>query len=721
MFSSSSGPIVAKQSLTAELFYGGTWNAVAAYTRDPALINRDRPVGSEPTPSSVSVSLEGIHNPKNPMSPLYSVAGQNTPIRLKLGSDVRFYGEVASWSPQSAIKGASWTVIECTGVLRRIGQGTDPVRSALTRAIGLSATPPLAWWPLEDNERSTVAVSPLDGVESMRPITEVNYETSDGIPIQPGGAPKFAEGIATPGVGKVASLINGGTLLGIIPEASTTDEWSMEFVVRFDVDTDLSTEDLALVLADGTYGAFTINAFVGAPGFDSGVRVLHGFDRDSGNEGDARAVFDPRDGAPHHIRYTVSQDGADYLARIYLDGNLADTADNFGSAMTGTVGQPREIEVNPISESGNTMPGAIGQFVFWQSETVPVDTVAAAFGYSGEQAHERFERLCDEEGIPVTIEGSESQPMGPQPIETLAKLFAEIEGTDDGLIFEPRDDYGLVYRTGRERYNRAVVLALDYAAEEVAPPLIPVLDDLSIRNDVTVQHRNGASVQAVLETGALSVLAPPDGVGRYKTQVDVNTFTVDVLANHAGWHLHKGTVDGIRYATVTVILDAVPALATDAAAVDIGDIITIDNLPEEETLTQVRLSVTGYTELIESHKRVITYSCILAETFDVGVYGTDAIVSRYDSAHSTLAASYDDNDTSFSVATAAGHALWVTGSSSPTFPFDWDIEGIRIRVTAISGASSPQTATVQRSVDGDDKALSSGSQVRLWEPARYGL
>jgi hypothetical protein len=54
---------------------------------------------------------------------------------------------------------------------------------------------------------------------------------------------------------------------------------------------------------------------------------------------------------------------------------------------------------------------------------------------------------------------------------------------------------------------------------------------------------DGASAWAVLEAGALSVNAPPDGVGRYDEQVTLNVSADATLAGQASWRVHLGTID----------------------------------------------------------------------------------------------------------------------------------------------------------------------------------
>jgi hypothetical protein len=61
--------------------------------------------------------------------------------------------------------------------------------------------------------------------------------------------------------------------------------------------------------------------------------------------------------------------------------------------------------------------------------------------------------------------------------------------------------------------------------------------------------------------------------------------------------------------------------------------------------------------------------------------------------------------------------LWTTTGT----PFDINLDGERCTVTAVSGASSPQTFTVTRSVNGVSKAHAVGATVALWTPVYYGI
>jgi hypothetical protein len=50
-----------------------------------------------------------------------------------------------------------------------------------------------------------------------------------------------------------------------------------------------------------------------------------------------------------------------------------------------------------------------------------------------------------------------------------------------------------------------------------------------------------------------------------------------------------------------------------------------------------------------------------------------------------------------------------------------NVGGERVTVTNITGASSPQTFTVTRSVNGVIKAHSAGAEVHLWSPVYFAF
>jgi hypothetical protein len=88
--------------------------------------------------------------------------------------------------------------------------------------------------------------------------------------------------------------------------------------------------------------------------------------------------------------------------------------------------------------------------------------------------------------------------------------------------------------------------------------------------------------------------------------------------------------------------------------------------------------------------------------------------ARYSSDGSTLGEALDTTETGVDVATASG-PLW----DDTDQPFDIIVGGERMTVTAIFGASSPQTFTVTRSVNGVVKSHDSGAAGELYQPTVY--
>lgn len=95
-------------------------------------------------------------------------------------------------------------------------------------------------------------------------------------------------------------------------------------------------------------------------------------------------------------------------------------------------------------------------------------------------------------------------------------------------------------------------------------------------------------------------------------------------------------------------------------------------------------------------------------------------VARADTAGSSLAADFDaGTDTSMSVNVDVG-PLWTTEAAE--LPLVIEAGGVRLEVTAIAGASSPQTFTItQAPVNGVIKTIPEGTPIQLAVPAVVGL
>ncbi|MEH1013044.1 hypothetical protein V6U90_08025 [Micromonospora sp. CPCC 206060] len=634
-------------------------------------------------------------------------------------TDRRYYGEVASWKPGRTVdfdpdtgRGDAWAAIEAAGILRRLGQGADPLASPLRRA--LTAATPSAYWPLEDLDGAQAGQSAVAGVDDMRPFGYSRF-TAPGtaVPEPAAGLPKFGSGSGIPGSAPVVDLAEGGVLVGYPPAGDGTS-WRIEWVMVCPRDKAAARIPIRWT-TDGTWDTWDFQV--------ESTGIFGTFGTGLTAAGSATASFGIFDGLPHHYMIEAVVIGGITSADLYIDGTPVASYGAFVPPMTGTPGSIRSVVVNPLEEVNGTdsMP-IIGHIAVWNPyPTFPPDTTAAMHGHAGETTAARFTRLCAEQDVDAIVVGNpaEAPTMGAQRIATFADLLAEIERTDGGMVYEPRDWLGLVLRTGASLADQDAALTVDYAAEQVAPPLAPVLDDQNTRNDVTARSTaTGGTARAVLESGRMSVLPPPAGVGRVTTQVDVNPADDTRLPDYAGWALHLGTVDEVRFASLTVDLVASPELLDAAASVDVGDRVTVTGLPVDVAPGEVELLVPGYTETIPSHGRTITVNATPYTPYEqVATADGDP---RAPADGSTLAAGLTALGLSLSLASTAENGPWTTDPAD--FPLDVRVGGERITVSAITGAGSPQAATITaRGVNGVQRAWPAGTEVDVWTPAVAAL
>jgi len=311
--------------------------------------------------------------------------------------------------------------------------------------------------------------------------------------------------------------------------------------------------------------------------------------------------------------------------------------------------------------------------------------------------------------------------MGNQTLETIADLLQECETTDMGMQFEPRTCLGLGYVTRQALYNLAAAVTADYSLGQVSQGFSASSDDLLALNDVTATNADGSAARQVLETGPMSVLSPPDGIGRVDTSITVNAATDDDLASLANWMLWVRSVNDDRYPVIPFDLakGVSGGVVTPAGAplLDVGSFLEIISTPSWIPVGPVKQICAGFTETLGP-----------AGIWTIGVNGVPelpyeiAIVStsKVDTDGSSLATGITSSATSMSVDVTAGAALWTT--SGGQLPFDILMGGERITVGAVSGSSSPQTfSSLTRSVNGVVKSHSSGETIALFNTPVVGL
>ena len=620
-----------------------------------------------------------------------------------VGRDWRFYGEIPAWPPTWDKSGRDvWVPVAAAGILRRLGQGSSPLKSPYYRACTSTVAPVtglLAYWPCEDDASATSIASGL-----------------------PGGAPAgFTPGLTlasdttTFACATQLPVMGSAIITGLVPGYTTTHDWQVRALLAIP---STGTLDGSIVFRafcqSGSIRRWDLIYHTGS----GGTLTMTGYDAAGSSVTTSGAIGFLIDGAHVRVSMSVSNSGGTIT---YGAATLA-PGDAIGATWSGSVaGTSETITAIQVGAGATALDGVtIGHITVQDAITSIFDLSDMLDGYAGETAGARFARLCGEESITYRVLGdtTSSVAMGAQGGATLLTLLRDCEAADGGILYEPRDFFGLAYRCGNSLYTQGVGLALNYAAADLSA-ITPTDDDLNTVNDVTAQRPSGSSYRTTLATGAMSTLPPPNGVGQYDTSVSTNVATDDQLRDEAGWRLHLGTVDEARYPTLGVNLARTnfvgsATLTAQATALDVGDRVTVDNPPAWVAPDQINQLVVGFTEVLNTFERELTMVCAPASPYNVGVY--DGTSSGYDTDGCVFASNASSGTTSFSV-TNTGQTWWTHDDGDVALR----VGGERVTLTAVAGTGTSQTLTVTRAVNGVVKAHTAGDAISLWAPTYYGL
>ncbi len=689
--------------LSVAVFVDGSWIDITPSVYHRAGIEVARGRSSEAgqvDPSRATFQLnnrDGQFSPRNPISWLYGKIGRNTQVRIAIGADVRFSGEISEWPPRWDVTGQDvYVPVEASGVLRRLGQGASPLKSTLYRGYTSLARPPVAYWPCEDVDGATRIASGIGGPPmTFKGATPTFGQFTDF---------KCSEALPT---------LNNSWWTGPVPTYTGTGKVQVWFLLHVPTGAATVGQDIITVYTTGTAAGWKLIYAAS----DGGLK-LQAFDAAGTVVADSGTIGFFVNDKLIRVDIELQQNGANVdwdFATLEVGKSVGGVAS--GTLAAYTVSRATSVRVNGGNDLGTDV--AIGHVSVHDTVRSLFDLYRELNAYAGETAGRRVQRLCGEEGIAFRGVGDldASAATGAQLPGELVGLLRDAADADGGILYEPRDVLGLAYRTRESLYDQAPVLALDYAAAHLSG-IEPTDDDQQTRNDVTVQRVAGSSARAVLETGALSVAGPPAGVGRYDQEVTLNLQADAQVADAAGWLLHLGTVDEARYPVLGVDLarapfQADPALAAQVRALDVGDRLTVDNPPAWLPPDPITQLAQGFTETMGNFIHRVAVNCAPESPWGQAARYDDG-ASRYSSDGSTLDTGVDSSATSLQVATGSGR-LWSDADGA----FDVRVGGEVMTVTAVAGTSSPQTFTVVRSVNGVMKAQPAGTAVALDRPRVY--
>lgn len=379
------------------------------------------------------------------------------------------------------------------------------------------------------------------------------------------------------------------------------------------------------------------------------------------------------------------------------------------------VGQPAVIYTNPVVWSnapytslspitGWSSPGfggkngmRLGHVMINQGTAIDFTSYnyyQSVNAYDGEPALSRFERLFREQGVQYYTRGisATSPAMGAQSVDTLINLAKECLDVVGGLLYAPRDKFGVTLRSlqGMSGRGGAAAVVLDYTADLLSPSLEPERVSTGITNAVTASRPGGGARTTIKTTGSLNINDPGATVpvagaaGRYDFPITRNVATDYWLQSQADWQVAIGTEDSNRYSAVTVQLDrpefvARPALADAITSMSLGDVFTLRNLPIWMGVGDVELMARGRTEVIDNFTRTLTFSAAPYGPYRWGQFYYVGNTARYDTTSTTLAAGITSS------ATTARFALGTpqTRMGQLNTPYDVRISGQRNAVREV--------------------------------------
>lgn len=614
-----------------------------------------------------------------------------------------FTGEAAVWRPTAdQTDTAVTTDVQAAGVLRRLTSGAKPLESAVRRYITRRrASVVYAYWPLEDGSDAT-RFSNFQGEFDAITIGPNMFNVAADSTSFPGSAPLPTLGtayFASPPIQMPdTGLIAFGFLMAF-PAAGFADGSEVCWIGQ--------------VPLSGSVTRWQVLYHTGG-----GLR-LRGLDS-SGTE----VVTGPTwafgvNGMTVKIAINLTRDGFDTDYQFFVTD-----PENSGGAASGTfVGAgPGVVTRFGFNGSGAIAGATLGHLVISNTSTSVSQFETAPWGYNGETAAARIARLCEEEGVLYEIKGAPDTLMGPQRIATLFDNLNDVELVDLGMLYEPRSFVGVGY-IGREALtNQTPAGTLTYATtSDLSEQLEPVDDDLPITNYAAVSRYNGATAVAEQTTGPLSTAAPPTGVGLYDQAWSVAAYSDDQLPSIAGWAVRQGTWDEYRFQRLAINFarKSMPAALLTAG---IGSWLTLAGMPAWLPRDEVDQIIRGYVIIVSNSSAarglILRWSTAPAGPYYMPIVDGDDFRVDVDSRHvpgrrSTLPSGITSSATSFSVASSIDP--WVTDAAE--FPMLAFLGGEVVTVTAISGASSPQTFTVTRGTNGVTKAHAVGTEIYPLYPA----
>ncbi|MGD9693959.1 MAG: hypothetical protein AB7V20_14115, partial [Phycisphaerales bacterium] len=323
------------------------------------------------------------------------------------------------------------------------------------------------------------------------------------------------------------------------------------------------------------------------------------------------------DGLTHHLLVTSTIGGPFTTVRIYIDGALVATSN---AAIGHFLTSARVVDV------GNGWTGTVAQ-VAYGAGVIAVGRIAdhaeaGLTGFAGDTPADRLARLATYAGIPaaslVADTGSATNlPHRDTTGRTPLDLMQEVTATENGTLFDGKNGT-LVFQGRDHRYAAAVSASFAPATD-----LAPVLDDFGMTNEVTATG-DGGVLALVRDQASI------DDHGYYRVSVELMTTSAEDAYQAAAWRVGTTAQPKTRIPTATANLHGMSAAVRDQIlALEIGDRITLINLPSQAPATSMDFFIEGYSEQITHMTHVWTANLSPAAAY-VGTFLFDSASRGFD-------------------------------------------------------------------------------------------
>lgn len=660
---------------------------------------------------------------KSPMAAYWPNVKRGVPVRCRVifnQSDpalsfILFQGRAAGFQPGFAtVSGSVYATVAVTaaGAFRQLGQGSQPLLSTMRQYLA-TVSNLVGYWPMEDPSGAfqlaggTAATQPMAITGTVTSGSNSTAVCSDALPVfDSGSAIAWFPPYTGTGAFQMRALVLWPAAASALPDQTV--------VFRLYISNSAVTTYDVLYVAGGSARVIGYSGTISV--FDSGAIAL-GVDGTSGQ-----------------IGVSLTTSGSDVALQLSYYAIGASSAVYSNQTVTGQlVGVANHVQLFPDQTVNSTI--AVGHLTLQSQASDIFETAQPLNAYDGEFSYDRVTRLLGLAGysacLPVTDGASFPSRVGPQRIDSVLNLIREAEATDGGVLYDGHSD-SLTFPTHLVMENLTAAFTVD-ATTQLMPPFPPVDDDQQLRNQWTISQRDGPQVTYTNNDTSDPNSAP--NVGLYSDSATINVFSnanpevgtktgafgTKAQLNLASWMVHRDTPDGYRIPQFQIAIHRNPELLGNLVAnLVVGlhrmDVTNLSSVYPQMPPWTHQYMIVGWTHSIDQFLWDVTVNVIPYEPWHVGVLAqpsgdTGVNVMRLDTVGSSLAAGADAGATTLSVS-STDKGLWTTVADD--FPFQIKVGGIPVTVTNITGASSPQTFTVDPTTV--IKSLAVGSDVRLWNP-----